>query len=1164
MVLINNKEIPKYDLDTDQSVKNRIASNLHTLSKYLYFPNGTNDWKGQIQAVDILQLIKTHGRDSIDFEEFITENKERIKDLDLAKDVLHPWIVYNEQFNNPDYGDSLILNLSGYLVDKGYFESDKIFQQFLRSKDLFKKKLELQIKQNTQSSKTESELYSTFETVEDGIPYTHFSVEKVNIEMTLDLKNISILELFNYMILNESIPYAMCQNYYKMLKDYVPADDWTVKIDSDTIFLKVNEKQIVEPSKYKDYISVMIKMLETTKISFNLVIERGNLLIPDFQKRLFNIFPSLELKVQNTSETEVVGLFYFPNERLDSYVFADLVLNDILFSRLISIDESTKATKKKNESGQPWLYIHFNHPTTGHVTGAITQKNVDYTDSELKDQNREIFQHGEPYIRVRARGKDINSIERFQELFSKLLVLYNKKYEEIVSFYKKIIPDFGDVIEYIVPQLKKHSDMAPDIFVKGYTRTCTVARMPTIINNEEANEYENVMVFPRPVPKSGIKYLSDGVNQQHYVCKNPEYPFPGVQVNKLANAEVYPFVPCCFKTNPDKPGDVYRQYFYGEEIEVREKKQQNLISTDKILNTDSFGELSDTVKQLFENLDPEYKYIRMGVAKSPSSFLNAVMIGMYEYTGLLDVEIDDRLKEVLKIRKKLNPVLARQCMYDSTIKTIKAQLRDETIYLDPNLYLPVLENYFNCNIFLFNTEKMILPRHTQAYYKYHRNAPCVFIYEHLGSESDHAKYPQCELIVKWNKQTKNEVEYSFTYDTTISKQLNKVFRLLNESYALTTEIEETVFPIEENKNIKLLSQVIDGYGKTRCIDVELKNTIISIITTPIPPLDVEEKDSKEPIIISDSNIAQTAIGLLGDIQSQTFNLDGLNGTIGNVKITIPIVQTKLDLPREQGLYYSYNKFSELNKYNKLKKLTRYIIEYTFWFFSKFLSDENIKTITDKVLARFAKEFITLDNSFQYENIPKIFSIDNSGIVRDKKIILHDLDTLKRLMYVLKLFSIQNIKSLREYKDKTVITNYYVDITDFDSYPNQVILQGEDSLEKWLQENKKEIGLYNIAIPGNRYPYFFRNELIAETIFLAQNVNNIDSAIRTALNWQKKGYNLVSDSTEPSKYEFTLYSFKNSNSIDKVFVNGEKKPNSEIRILGYKLNENTLFTVLLEL
>ena len=129
--------------------------------------------------------------------------------------------------------------------------------------------------------------------------------------------------------------------------------------------------------------------------------------------------------------------------------------------------------------------------------------------------------------------------------------------------------------------------------------------------------------------------------------------------------------------------------------------------------------------------------------------------------------------------------------------------------------------------------EMTLPRHLQAYYKNFNKKRCIYVYEHMGSESDHSLYPQCELIVKYNIRKRSEnVQYSFSYKD--SKNIRQVYSRLRKSYALNTSIQEKYMKL--NNYIKVKSQRIDSYGKTRQLNVKYKNKNVSLIISPIQPL----------------------------------------------------------------------------------------------------------------------------------------------------------------------------------------------------------------------------------------------------------------------------------------------------------------------------------------
>jgi hypothetical protein len=401
-------------------------------------------------------------------------------------------------------------------------------------------------------------MYTEFQDIDDVWISTPFHTERVKLDISLDIDDISLMELFNYLILNEGVPLATINNYYKILKDYVPNEDWTFS-EEDILLLKVSEREQINTLKFKEYTDVRVTRADDIIHAFvKLNIIKGNLPQRQFINRVLEVFKTSDPIVpRSINETEVSGVFYYPRQLIDSYVFADLVMNDPTFSYLINIDESTKATKKKSDSSQPWLYIHFDHPVVGHVTASITQKIVSRGDQVLKDYDTEVFPIGQAYVRVKiTKARDITAAEKFIEIFSKLLVLYDEKYDSIVEEYLQYIPGFGEVEEEEIEEIDmtKPKNIAPEVFVENYSRSCKEDRYPTIIDEEKVDEYKEqglqVMKYPRDVPKNGREYASDGVNQQYYVCLHADNKYPGLQdAKKLSNYQDYPVVPCCFATN---------------------------------------------------------------------------------------------------------------------------------------------------------------------------------------------------------------------------------------------------------------------------------------------------------------------------------------------------------------------------------------------------------------------------------------------------------------------------------------------------------------------------------------------------------------------------------------------------------------------------------------
>ena len=94
------------------------------------------------------------------------------------------------------------------------------------------------------------------------------------------------------------------------------------------------------------------------------------------------------------------------------------------------------------------------------------------------------------------------------------------------------------------------------------------------------------------------------------------------------------------------------------------------------------------------------------------------------------------------------------------------------------------------------------------------------------------------------------------------------------------------------------------------------------------------------------------------------------------------------------------------------------------------------------------------------------------------------------------------------------------------------------------------------------PYFFKNSLIGEQIFLAQNTDSQSKAIHIWKTWKYRHYNIgYNPDTEEESMNYILYSYRNAVDIIKYQVGN---PTEDIRVVGYKREEDMLFTILLPL
>lgn len=1199
MVKVNGKPIKVYDLDTVESLIVRVATELKTIPKYLYFPDGminiqqfyTDD---DITVINLLNKFRTNSE--IEFSTFLKnlDIQDKINELglDLYTDIFIPFVVFNKNLITMDkegFIETGLLLIQEELKKENFFDIKSVdLEKIWEDRNQILENILEGIKQNKKDNdKNIKENSLIEETV--AIPYTNFELESTKFKLFVDNKNISIIEVFNLLQLNIRVPFASFNGFYKILKDYVPVPEWEIYLE-DSIILKVYQLiNISQNVKSENYTNVVINIDEETNfIVFEMELEVGkqNLSRELVIDSIIEIFPSsFDFKIDRIEESTAKGVFYFPHTTLNNYILSDLIMNDTLFSSMLSIDEHDKATKSKNS-----LYIHFFNNAIGKISANVTEKISERGDPILRGKDIiELFKYGSKYIRVKiSYSSNEASVLLFQDLFAKILRIYNSKYKTVFDYYKKFIPTFKE--EVIKTELKtipqiRLKDIEPELFLPGYTKFCPSP--PTIIPDEEVEEEKlkgkQVMTYP--------KVEEDGIMPRNYICTYKDKSFPGLRKNPLSNKDKVPYLPCCYEKDHTKvKGNIYAQYYRGESLKGNEvKKQQNWIITNKFLSHDYFGYLPDNIKELFEMIDirDNYSFIRKGVSDTKSSFLECVMAAVTTDKTIINASEKKWAKILKETREKLannvSAALCKQEMYDFTTEEIIEMIRDPNKYFDPQYFINLLEHEFKCNIFIFNRKNMAvnaqlkLPRFLKAYYKMKNTYPCIFIYQHMGSPSDKAIEPRCELIIRVKEtDITNRLpgEYTFSQSKKVSKDIMGIFENMRLSYSLTTKIDQTVFPIDTSDKIEIISQGIDSYGKTRVLTLNYLEQTITILTSPIQPLGYIENTSFEITRIN-TDLAQNLIKELGIILESQDIVDDyaktFNGKLGNVNVSIPIIDTiptiRGNNQNKVGINYPESTISELENYNKYKKLARYILSYVYWLYSKYLYEEN-KPVSLDTIIEFVDNFIVVIPDFEYGYVSKFFNM-KSGIMKNNKIVLKSEESLKRIVYSLKLFTRQRNKLLNYYKNIS-IEDYYLDLTDFDQYQFQIIVQGENAVQKWINEQKLNYKLYNsIQLNMLLEPYFFKNKLISNKIYLAQNTTSLQKALNISNVWKNDGYNIGGDpkinETDKIEQTFLLYSYKNSKDIIAYVMHNEGSLTKDTPILvGYKVGDDTFYTVLLDL
>ena len=639
--------------------------------------------------------------------------------------------------------------------------------------------------------------------------------------------------------------------------------------------------------------------------------------------------------------------------------------------------------------------------------------------------------------------------------------------------------------------------------------------------------------------------------------------------------------------------DDKKEYIANKKIEDIKnelvKHQQDKIKTNKFVKELCSGMLPPKLNLFFENLqnDINYTFYRFGVKRSPNSFIDCI-----QTIHLLSERDDSFWLYTEDLRRQLfskMAILSKQENAESTVKNIQSDIKQVNTYFNPLSYVRILEEYYKYNIFIFvrdddNNEYLKIPFFKEGYYKKENKNKCVFIYVHKGSESDASEYPQCEIIALSNNKSAHDIQCEFDYDSEISQKVINMFNKLDNVYYIKENDYEKI------EKLNIVSQFVDNKGKTRIININYNNILFSMIfKTPFTPLNIDNDERYysisnerylEELVLNYLKLTSIKHIVLNDVLSEIHGKFGTldviimcNGISNNLHFAKRIIEkTSLTLNNLIGSRSQIDSF----KFNK--KLAKYLTEYIFWLYSIYIHQKmnenpiiNTENADQNLIEGFVRKFIIIDTSFSYKKMKNIFSLQNSDIMRQEKMIINSNEILKRLLYSLRLEITRNFPSILNYRENTFLKNFYLDTEDFENFPNQVVLKNQEFTLKWLKEKEEntelnKYSLYDFINPNLIQPYFLKNDRISNQIFIAQNTNSFENATQIAMDWTRKKYN-SGYYVEPEKdfeyFDCNLFAYQNPSEINNFYVNINNENSHGIKIVGYKINGESYFTTLLK-
>lgn len=1163
-----------YPTDTEYTIQERIAAKLNTIPKYVSFDIDLQKVKAKptadIDAINILKYIKDKRDKTFSFYKK-TDIRDAIskkvgKNFSILNDVILPFIYFrvsdDESFAELEYID-YAKNIEEAFKEVGETAPPINITKVLEKKKAFIDSLDAQIEETKKNAAKFEEGYKRLEKVQ-GKPYTPFELERIEIELETDWRTPSIMSVFNGIVLTKDIPFACLGDYYKILKGVVPP---LIKSkEPGKIILLIHDEES-SPEEDEEERSLVYIFQREGVVIIQMDLEIRNKREKDrVVEKILKLFPHNSPTIEKETQTGVNGVFYFPKQVLEPVVFSHLLLNDVSFYKTLAINESEKSTKTKEG-----VYTYFNAGSEV-VSSVITPKTVYSYDPSMRDKDRKLFPEGDFYVSVRiSKASSVKVVKKYQDTLSKIFSLYDTESKPVIKMYKSLLDPLGvEFLKGAKVKVKASTKvflrkLIPEIFTSRYSRSCR--KQPILIDEKDKDKYANALLFP--------KSASEGP-QRWYACDHEDDKFVGLRINDPKSE--YKFVPCCYKLDQrlDRNSwyNIYAKWKPGQEIEEEclvdtESTQQNVTTTRKLARYGLFGQLSD-----FVDINTVFKggeFLRRGMDRSRLSFIQCVFeaVGMdYGVNAGTCKERVNTIRAVLEdIISKVDILnLARQGLYNKTLQEILQMVSNKSTYFDPRYFIPLLEFYFQCNIYVFTPETLLIPEHVQNFLHLARNEGerTVIILEHSGTEGENISHPQCELIVK-SKLMGNKNSYESTDEIAII--VSRIFDDMCASYSLGKRV--TYYTPEFSGYAPIAKQTINDYGKASCIMLEFdKNVVVLYPKVSLPPMPVRSETITEltfadkalkfmslPFIVERKKILDGDKIVAFEIKTELNNTYFIPVLADDNEIfdSIPVSREKFFFPYEDSF---------LSAFKRQKRISHYIAEYCKFLFSKFILDRKLTAgiydITEDVYNIFVNDFFILDRSYVYYRIPSKFGVINEGFVQNSKLIVNSEELVRRLLYMLRAEK----DNVTEYYKLQTIPEPFTDMLDFDTYPSQIILHGAKTLAKFISDSGNVHIASSRLIPKKKEPYFFRNVNVpGDGVYLAADVGTLIDALSYIHNWTTRGFAYylppVSDEEEENM-NITVYNYISEYDIPIIH-----NANSKNKIIAYKHENKVRFVVLLQ-
>ena len=638
MIRVGKNNYPTTFIDTDDTIKNLIASENDTLPTFV-----------RILDAERAELLSTR-LPKIPVAELQATSKEWGIDIN---DLVMEWL-YLKHGKGVNRNNLTLIEALRKIDSTSYWSADAINNLLINYAGL-RKDLMAKLAETVKKEAEYRKKYKKYKPVAT----TRFIQDSVIIDYKLAFNERSValgvdpLELFNKLVLSSIVPFVQARiggvEYYKVHSSLTLSQkllaEWTDQPFAASGFL------------FKIHASATSGEWGTaTLIGDTLTVESAIGPGENSEQALqASLFAVLQVPVTVVSRTEkgVKGVFAVPHVTISRDIFLDAITNEPIISHYLYVDETRELSSQKSV-----LYVYSASGTDEPLTVFISEKIS--SRSDLFYTQQELPLHTQ-YLNVRvSRATSLFQITRFMQAFAVILDLYSDLAPKITAEYEKLIPELrigGGGKKSTRQEGKKLwalQEMAPDLFIQGYPTKCEPKKQPIPIEKTEIKKYI----------KDGYEVMNYPLESANYfVCdKKDKWQYPGLLPNKMDNKEAYQYLPCCYTQTQLKGSHPRNIYEHGNVMAGKRLPTGNIVDK-KAIELGKFGLLPRNIHELIAGADETF--LRAGVPFGANAFIEAVLLAVdadYE-----QVPQDDRPAFVEHFREALvtiNPAAYCQELFD--------------------------------------------------------------------------------------------------------------------------------------------------------------------------------------------------------------------------------------------------------------------------------------------------------------------------------------------------------------------------------------------------------------------------------------------------------------------------------------------------------------------